>query len=55
MNRVQIQIIKEAIDQPENLSDWEADFIDGIACKDSDYELSEKQNAVLNRIGSKMD
>jgi len=54
MNRVQKQIIKDAIDYPENLSEWESEFIDNIADKDDDYELSEEQNSVLNRIGSKV-
>lgn len=54
MNRVQIQIIKEAIDSPEKLSDWEDEFVNDIAEKGDDYELSEKQNSIVNRIGSKM-
>jgi len=54
MNRLQIQIIKDAIDYPEKLSEWEAEFIDNLADKEDDYELSDKQNSVLNRIGSKV-
>jgi len=54
MNRVQIQIIKEALDSPELLSEWEHEFIDSLADKPDNYELSEKQNSILNRIGSKM-
>ena len=54
MNKVQIQIIKEAMEQCDKLTDWEVAFIDGIADRREDYELSEKQNAVLNSIGNKM-
>lgn len=54
MNRVQKQIIKDALDSPEELSDWEYDFINNIADNDDDYELSEKQNHIVNRIGSKL-
>ena len=55
MNRVQVRFIKDALDQPEKLSDWEQQFISDLADKDDDYELSEKQNAVLNRIQRKLD
>ena len=48
MNRFQIKIVKDALDQPENLSDWESDFISDIADKGDDYELSEKQNSIIN-------
>ncbi len=54
MNRIQRQIIKEALDYPDKLSEWEYDFINDLADKDDDYELSDKQNSILNRIGSKM-
>jgi hypothetical protein len=55
MNRVQIRFIKDALDQPEKLSDWENQFISDIAEKPESYELTEKQNAILNRIQSKLD
>lgn len=55
MDKVQVQIIKEAMDQCEKLTDWEVAFIDGLADRRDDYELSDKQNAVLNRIGNKME
>ena len=54
MNRIQKQIIKEAIDCPERLTEWEFDFINDLPGKDDDYELSEQQNHIVNRIGSKM-
>ena len=53
MNRIQKRFIKDAIDDPEPLSDWEQEFIDSLAQKDDDYELSEKQNHILNRISQK--
>lgn len=43
------------MDQPEKLTDWENEFIDSLAEKDDDYELSEKQNRILNRISQKLD
>lgn len=53
MNKVQIQFIKEALDQEHELNDWESQFINDLADKGDDYELSEKQNEVLNRIQRK--
>lgn len=55
MNRVQKRFVKDAMDQPEKLSDWENQFINDLADKPEEYELSEKQNASLNRIQSKLD
>lgn len=55
MNRIQKQFIKDAMDEPEKLTDWENEFIDNLADRDDDYELSDKQNAVLNRISQKLD
>lgn len=54
MDRFQKGVIKQALDYPELLSDWENDFISNIADKDDDYELSEKQNDVINRIEHKI-
>jgi len=53
MNKIQIKFIKDAIDDPEPLTDWEYDFVNDLADKEEDYELSEKQNHVLNRISQK--
>lgn len=53
MNRVQKNFINDAIDDPEPLTEWEYDFIQSLAGKDDDYELSEAQNRVLNRISQK--
>lgn len=55
MNRVQIRFIKDALDQPHNLTDWENEFINNLAEKGDDYVLSDKQNAVLNKIQRKLD
>jgi len=54
MDRVQINMIKEAQDNENMLSEWEHDFINSLADKDEDYTLSEKQNAVLLRINNKV-
>lgn len=53
-NRVQRKFILDALDQPERLTDWENEFINDLAEKDDDYELSEKQNNILNRISQKL-
>jgi len=55
MNRVQKQFVKDALDQPYKLTEWEYKFINDIAEKPDSYELTEKQNAVLNRIQKKLD
>lgn len=55
MNRVQKRFIKDALDQPEKLTEWENNFISDMAEKDDDYELSERQNATLNKIQRKLD
>lgn len=55
MNKSQNGFVIDALNQEENLSDWEINFIRDIAEKPEDYELSEKQNAVLNRIQGKLD
>lgn len=55
MNRVQIRFIKDALVQSDKLTDWEYDFINSLAAKPQDYELTEKQNEILNRIQRKLD
>ena len=55
MNGFQSKIISDALDDPEALTEWEYEFIDSLADHEDDYELSEKQNQVLNRIGQKLD
>ncbi len=54
MNRVQLKFIEDALDQDDKLTAWECDFVTDIADKGDDYELSEKQNEVLNRISQKL-
>jgi len=54
MNRVQIKIIKDAMDSEHKLSEWESRFINDLADKEDDYTLSEKQNETLNRISQKI-
>lgn len=54
MNRIQIKFINDAQDNEDCLTDWEIDFINSIADKEADYELSDKQNDVLNRISQKI-
>lgn len=55
MNRVQRQFVKDALDQPEKLSEWEWDFINSLAEYDDDKPLSPRQNDILNRIQRKLD
>jgi hypothetical protein len=54
MNRIQKRIILDALDEPESLSDWENDFINDMADKGDEYQVSEKQNQIINRIGNKL-
>ncbi len=55
MNRVQKRFIKDALDQEYKLTEWEAKFINDIAEKEDNYELTERQNEILNRIQGKLD
>ena len=53
-NRVQRQIIIDALDNEDLLSDWESDFINDIADYDNDKELTHNQNKILNKIGNRI-
>jgi hypothetical protein len=54
MNRFQRKIIVDALEDPSRLTDWEFDFVNSLADKtDDEYELTEKQNKIVNRIGEK--
>lgn len=53
MNGFQKKIIKDAIEDPEPITDWEYDFVNSLAEKGDDYVLSEKQNDIVNRISQK--
>lgn len=55
MSPEHIKIIKDAIDQPENLSEWEYEFINELADKESFEELTDKQIRTLERIEAKLD
>ena len=55
MNRVQKRFILDALDQEYKLTEWEGGFINDLAEKEDDYELSDKQNEILNRIQRKLD
>ncbi len=58
MNKVQRRFVLDAMDQEDKLTSWEWDFINGLADRDEtfpDKDLSEKQNAILNRIQGKLD
>jgi len=55
MNGLQRKIIIKALDADDRLSEWESEFISHLADQSDDYELSEKQNHVLNRIWEKVD
>jgi hypothetical protein len=55
MNGLQTKIISKALDNLEDLSEWENEFINQMAEKPPTYELSEKQNHQLNRIWEKLE
>jgi len=54
MNGYQVKRINEALDNLQHLSEWENDFINNLADKREDVELTEKQNRTLNRISEKI-
>jgi len=53
MNRYQMKRILAAMDCEDELTSWEWDFINSLADQDEDYELSKRQNELLNRIAEK--
>lgn len=55
MNGLQKKIILRALDAPEELTEWEVDFISDMAGRDDTYSVSVNQNKVLNRIWEKLD
>lgn len=54
MNRVQIKFIKDSLDAEDQLNEWESQFINDLANRGDDYELSPKQNHTLNQIQRKL-
>lgn len=53
-NRLQRQIILEAIDEPHKLSDKDNEFIQSIAELEDDQKLTSPQNTWLNDIGTRL-
>jgi len=45
--------ILAALDCEPKLTQWEWDFINSLADKEDDYDLTEKQAHILNRISQK--
>lgn len=54
MNRIQKKIVIDALDNEHKLSGWESKFINDLADKEDSYQLTEKQNEILNRISQKI-
>lgn len=54
MNGFQRRIIERAYENDHKLNSWECDFIESLSEKSDNYELSNKQNEILNRIGEKV-
>ena len=57
MNRVQRKFIMEALDQEDQLNEWESQFVNDLAERDErnpDMVLSPAQNEALNRIQRKL-
>jgi len=54
MNRIQTKIIVDAMDSEHLLSEWEMEFINSMADKDAEYDVTPKQNEILNRICTKL-
>lgn len=55
MNGLQLKWLEKADEQSDQLNDWEQEFVENLMDKPEDYELSLKQNSVLNKIHSKLD
>ncbi len=54
MNRVQKHFINQALDDEDRLNTWEWDFINHLADQEDEYELSYKENQILNQIQRKL-
>jgi len=56
MNGFQLRLLEDCVNSAAygNLSDWEEEFIESLSGKPENYELSDKQNAVLNKISSRI-
>jgi hypothetical protein len=57
MNRFQEKILQDALDDPSKLTDWEYDFVNSLVDRNEDrdgnYQPSEKENTIINRISQK--
>jgi len=53
MNGFQRKIISDALEDPDRLTEWEYDFVNNLADKDDFIDLTDKQNAIVNRISQK--
>jgi hypothetical protein len=54
VNRIQKKFVCDALEYEHVLSEWESQFVNDLAEKKDEYELSEKQNSILNRISQKV-
>lgn len=54
MNGYQRKRVNEALEYKEYLNEYESRFINNMADKGEDYELSTNQNSLLNRISEKV-
>ena len=54
MNKVQSKFVCDCLENEHLLTEWESQFINNIADKDENYQLSDKQNSILNRIIGKV-
>ncbi len=55
MNKVQKKFICDALDQPENLNEWEYERMLEWADYPEDRPLTNRQNEILNHIQGKLD
>ncbi len=53
MNKLQIRFIRVANSKRWRLTEFECDFLDSMDSKGEDYELSKKENHILNQIQRK--
>jgi len=57
MNTFQLNILERAAARYEKLSSWELDFVESLlerADFEEDLELTDKQNAIINKLASKI-
>ncbi len=50
----QVKAIEDAQANPHRLTEWEQEFVAGLAKRSKDTELSEKQDTILIRIFRKL-